>query len=504
MPGVGSRILDFIAFYFNLGLSDNQKLRSMKNGILLLCLFLTSFLGTAQLVLMKGTVSDSSGPLPGANVVVMGTEKSTQTDFDGNFTIEVQKGDKLEVSYIGFRTKIVRIEDVSKDLHIVLEEEAAHLDEVVVMGYATKREAKALGYAVTSVAEAVEGRVAGVAISNGIQPGTLTAGEINDLVKLKEWKKSLKSSDFKDEPEKWGYYLTQEIKVKVHCKNGSPINNVPVALYEEESNQPIQVIRTDIFGEAVLFRSYNKESNQKHHYIQIQSNGGIVGKKITAQTKRVSFTVEKVSPLNNVDIMFTIDATGSMGDEMNYLKSELDYIIEKIDGSVGKKRVALTFYRDFGDDFVVRSFDFNEDIPVVRRHLEAQSANGGGDYEEAVPEALVASLSQSWNENSRTKLMFLLLDAPPHLNDGNVQIINEQIKDASKKGIKIIPIVASGANKPLEFLMRSMSIATNGTYVFLTDDSGVGNPHLSPTTDSFEVEKLNDLIVRLVEKYAGV
>ena len=72
------------------------------------------------------------------------------------------------------------------------------------------------------------------------------------------------------------------------------------------------------------------------------------------------------------------------------------------------------------------------------------------------------------------------------------------------KGIKIIPIVASGANKNVEFLMRYFSVATNGTYVFLTDDSGIGNPHIKPTTDDFKVEKLNDLIVRLIEKYSGV
>ena len=71
-------------------------------------------------------------------------------------------------------------------------------------------------------------------------------------------------------------------------------------------------------------------------------------------------------------------------------------------------------------------------------------------------------------------------------------------------GIKIIPLVASDANKSVEYLMRYFSVYTNGTYVFLTDDSGIGNKHMKPSTKDFKVEKLNDLIVRLINKYSGV
>lgn len=202
--------------------------------------------------------------------------------------------------------------------------------------------------------------------------------------------------------------------------------------------------------------------------------------------------------------MFTIDATGSMGDEINYLKSELKDIMGRLDSRINEKRVALTFYRDHGDDYVVKDVDFSTDIDGVRAFLAQQSAGGGGDYEEAVEEALKVSMSKTWQMDSKSKLLFLLLDAPPHYTQENVDIIKNQIKIAQEKGIKIIPIVASGANKNVEFLMRYFSVSTNGTYVFLTDDSGIGNSHIKPTTDDYKVEKLNDLIVRLIEKYAGV
>ncbi|MCB0845041.1 MAG: hypothetical protein KDE26_17455, partial [Bacteroidetes bacterium] len=59
-----------------------------------------------------------------------------------------------------------------------------------------------------------------------------------------------------------------------------------------------------------------------------------------------------------------------------------------------------------------------------------------------------------------------------------------------------------GVNKETEFLMRFFALATNGTYVFITDDSGIGNDHLEPTVGDFEVEYLNELIIRLVKEYS--
>ena len=72
---------------------------------------------------------------------------------------------------------------------------------------------------------------------------------------------------------------------------------------------------------------------------------------------------------------------------------------------------------------------------------------------------------------------------------------------AAAKGIRIVPLVASGINKGTEYLMRSIALATDGTYAFLTDDSGVGGSHLKPSTDSYEVETLNDLLVRVIKSY---
>ena len=145
------------------------------------------------------------------------------------------------------------------------------------------------------------------------------------------------------------------------------------------------------------------------------------------------------------------------------------------------------------------------DVSKTSEFIKNQFAAGGGDGPEAVDEALwVTSEFLNWRNETRAKIAFLILDAPPHQNQSELDKIEKAVKLASKKGIRIIPIVGSGINKSTEYLMRSIALATNGTYTFLTDDSGIGNAHLKPTTDDYQVEKLNDLIVRLITQYTKV
>ena len=78
-------------------------------------------IGLAQEKAVSGTVTDTGGmPLPGANVIIKGTSTGTQTDFDGNFTINVSEGEILQISYIGMKTAEVTV-GASSTLSIQLE-----------------------------------------------------------------------------------------------------------------------------------------------------------------------------------------------------------------------------------------------------------------------------------------------------------------------------------------------------------------------------------------------
>ena len=437
----------------------------------------------AQERLISGKVTSASDnlPLPGVNVLIKGTNKGVVTNFDGLYQIKAKPTDILVFNYIGFVTQEKKVENLNT-ISIALKEDVSRLEEVVVIGYGTTKKSyitsSISAIKSESISSKLSGKVSGVKInSQEPQSGLLTAGEINDLEKWGEWKENLKKDAYKEIQQNWNFYLENRIQVAINDNKGLPLNNIKVSLFNE-SNQLVMTARTDFTGEVTLFKDLNQKCEDDYYTLQIQQNKRILGKKITNTYKRIEFTLDEQSQSNDIDVMFTIDATGSMGDEIDYLKSELKNIITRLDKSIDDKRVALTFYRDFGDAYVVKDFDFNSNIDAVKDILSHQGAGGGGDYEEAVEQALKVSMSKNWNTNAKAKLLFLLLDAPPHFTKENVAIIKEQIKLAQEKGIKIIPIVASGADKSVEFLMRFFSVSTNGTYVFITDDSGIGNPHL--------------------------
>ncbi|WP_299313988.1 SusC/RagA family TonB-linked outer membrane protein [uncultured Aquimarina sp.] len=126
-------------------------MRTKFRGILTLLLAFVVQLTFAQEKTISGNVTDNSGlPLPGVNIVVKGTSKGTQSDFDGNYTIEVNRGAVLSFSYLGFTTKEVAVGD-GDSINIQLAEDAATLEEVVVTAQGIRREKKSLGYAVTVV-----------------------------------------------------------------------------------------------------------------------------------------------------------------------------------------------------------------------------------------------------------------------------------------------------------------------------------------------------------------
>ena len=150
-----------------------MKNKLLKKLLLPLALLLGSFI-YAQSV--TGTVSDASGPLPGVNVLVKGTSTGTVTDFDGNYTITANSGTTLVFSFIGYLTQEIVVSGAT--LNVTLEEDAAQLDEVVVVGYGSTTK-KEITSAVTKVSEEefnrgtvnnpselLQGKVAGLSIYN--------------------------------------------------------------------------------------------------------------------------------------------------------------------------------------------------------------------------------------------------------------------------------------------------------------------------------------------------
>lgn len=146
---------------------------------------------------ISGTVTDVNGvPLPGVNILVQGTTKGAQTDFDGNYTLDVGSSNAvLEFSYIGYKTQVIPVNGKSV-INVTLEEDLGLLDEVVVVGYTTRKRGDVTGSVSTIKAEKLEqagtkdlakslaGKVSGLIISDrGGYPGS--TGDISLLIRGK-------------------------------------------------------------------------------------------------------------------------------------------------------------------------------------------------------------------------------------------------------------------------------------------------------------------------------
>lgn len=333
--------------------------------------------------------------------------------------------------------------------------------------------------------------------------GLMTAGEWNDLDNWSFWKNLLERDTLKTFPAVWSFYTQNRITIVIRDAAAKLVHNAKLTI---SSGLNTYSGVTDNFGKAELFAglytnsamavSYNLRADYKDQSFNlgtITPNGQVITKTLSTN-KSASATL---------DIMFVVDATGSMGDEISYLKNELKDVIQRAGGQLSGTQIRMgsVFYRDLGDNYITRPFSFVTDVNLLTSFISNQSAGGGGDFPEAVDEGLQAAVNQQWSTNAVNRLLFLILDAPPHKTDVVSEKIKKTITEAQAKGIRIIPVSASGIDWETEFFLRFLAVSTNSTYVFITNHSGIGNPHHTPTVGQYQVEYLNNLLIRLIAKY---
>jgi hypothetical protein len=493
------------------------------SGLILLC-----FLYGIQPVLLKGRVTDHGGKaILSATIIVKGSKTGTTADSAGRFSLGVTKIPvTLQVTAAGYESKELTVTEkmAGDELNISLKPNPEALEEVVITGYDVSMTKKEVAFSAPIAAPGLRGRVAGISVSRGrrerivadkemasgkviklpdsgdIEPHSnlLTAGELSDFKKWKLWG-DYSEKEFKEYGKHWKLFPRQRYCVQVQNGSRQAIAGEKVYLVNTDTKDTVWQSFTDNTGKAELWAAIQEGEDQQGRY-SIYCNNQLVplAQVFDKGINRITIN-QPCHASNNVDIAFVVDATGSMGDEIRYLQVELADIISHVSEKYKEVNLRLgsVFYRDHGDEYLTRPFDFQTDPAALLKFIKNQSAMGGGDTPEAVDAALTSALNDlHWKEDARSKILFLVLDAPPH-DDARDQV-DKQILLAAQQGIRIVPIVCSGIDKSTEYLMRSMALATNGSYVFLTDDSGIGNKHIKPTTDEFKVELLNALVQRLI------
>ena len=342
----------------------------------------------------------------------------------------------------------------------------------------------------------------------GGKAGILTAGEWNDLDHWDFWSGLMGSQDYGGMSQYWRMYTPRRVAVRVADAAGKRLPALRITL--EQNQKVLWSTLTDNQGEADLWVDpFHAQAGTDNLVLTIDGKPQASAPKLSPwnvqqEEAEVNFyIVDKAkAPEKRADIAFIVDATGSMGDEIEFLKKDLINILDRAKGGLGEieLRTATVFYRDTEDEYVTKFSPFTDDYRKTIQYIAMQYADGGGDLPEAVHTALEAGLQNlAWNTSARARIAFLAHQD----HQGVVESLQASIREYAKQGVKLIPVFCSSPSKECEFMCRFFAVLTGGTYVFLTDDSGVGGDHIEASVGDFQVEPLNDLLVRLIAKYVG-
>jgi hypothetical protein len=327
----------------------------------------------------------------------------------------------------------------------------------------------------------------------------LTAATVGDHDRRGNYLQYLGRHPF--EARRLGLDMTRRVRFKVVDGNGRPLNDAALTIRVGNANVQGRTHADGIWdffpglhqaaGQANVVVSANGSQGRAQLYVSPQGDSQDVVlrlNQVQAQSPRV------------LDLGFLIDVTGSMEDELRYVNSEIADIVARITAEAPETqvRVGAVFYRDRHDSPALQRIGFTRDIQGFARAMHGIHASGGGDY----PEDLNAGLHQAisglgWAGGNAVRTLVVISDAPPQRYQTQFDY-RTAMDQAAARGIRILPVAASGADREVEFLFRAMATATSSPYVYLTDDSGIGNHHMEADTDRVAVEYFHDLLTRLV------
>lgn len=270
--------------------------------------------------------------------------------------------------------------------------------------------------------------------------------------------------------------------------------------------------RTPASGEIVLLPEIDLENYRKiSDYTLAVDNGKPVPLEKGREDllSRVLVSPRKLPEKLTLQICFLMDATGSMGDEIEQLQDVIFSIHSRIISLPSKPEVlfSLVAYRDRKDTYPVKGHHFTGSIDRFQVALESLRAGGGGDYPEDIEAGFNWCLdSLSWNREA-LKFIFLVADAPPHL-DKKERSYLYSARQCRQKGVMVCPVGASGLDIRGEYVFRQIALVTRGQFVFLhygekgesdgrttAADPGKVSHH---TGSNYNARRLDDIVVDIV------
>jgi Mg-chelatase subunit ChlD len=195
-----------------------------------------------------------------------------------------------------------------------------------------------------------------------------------------------------------------------------------------------------------------------------------------------------------IEVCFVLDTTGSMGGLIEGAKQKIWSIANEMISArpTPELKLGLIGYRDRGDEYVVKSFSLTDDIDAIYGHLREFQAGGGGDAPESVNEALAEAIHKMpWSSDSKVlKIIFLVGDAPPHMDYPNGPKYPVLCREAAKKEL-IINTIQCGEMAETKPIWQEIAKLSEGSYVAISQS---GNVAVISTPMDKELSRLNERI----------
>lgn len=339
-------------------------------------------------------------------------------------------------------------------------------------------------------------------------PGVVTAGMVDDNADFSSYLQFRQRNAQVPHRER---DVSERHLLQVRNSAGDAVPDAEVAV--RAASGAAMWARTDAGGRAWLHPRAFDGGNSAVYEVVARKNGRQATSFLRrGQKSAVEITLDAgaVPRRARLDLVFMVDATGSMGDEIAKLRATLHTIAREVATLPSRPDTCfgLVAYRDQGDAFLLRRHDLTNDLGGFQQVLDALQAAGGGDYPEAMNEALHDAVHNiNWRGDGATRLVVLLADAPPHLDYGGPQYDDDMLA-ALGKGIKVFGVGASGLDTQGEYVQRQIAQYTGGRFVFLTYRQAT-NPASGPGRETvhevsnYSVDTLDRLIVRLVSEELG-
>jgi hypothetical protein len=310
--------------------------------------------------------------------------------------------------------------------------------------------------------------------------------------------------------------ISERHTIQVSTRGGQPVLGAEVLVYDGQSL--VTALRTTATGRAYFFpRAYPAHAGAQSYDVTVQKGQASQSFDMTRGSTDALWNVTlDTSPARSpvqLDVLFLVDATGSMEDEINQLKDNILSISAQIEALPTNPdvRFGLVYYRDRGDEYVTRVSDFTPNVQDFQRDLSAVRADGGNDTPESLNEALHRAISDTnWRVDDTVSIIFLVADAPPHLDYSQDYDYAEEMMYAAELGIKVFPIGSrlDGEDyyqQQAEYIFRQIAQFTGGNFIFLTyedtpQSSGEPGTEYNVPEERYTVEDLDALVVRLVQE----